>query len=221
SLSMGRLHSRIACATPGSTCGRTPGDEELAEFSHPGRTRTSGVRHQPEQAQAGGESLRLAERQCGTVANEISRTAAGAMDVSIGDRCLQFAPSCVLSASSVVGGHSVFARSKSEPAETKKHHYARYFAQRNTRHRESRKNHGIFPQPVYACRKAVSSILVSAFQRLQPRLKPLEINRDHLSPPVGTDKSVPFPQTRSIAGFRGFLPEISAIYNQAEKSEVL
>src|SRR6185312_12628811 len=148
---MGRLHSRIACATPGSTCGRTPGDEELAEFSHPGRTRTSGVRHQPEQAQAGGESLRLAERQCGTVANEISRTAAGAMDVSIGDRCLQFAPSCVLSASAVVGGHSVFARSKSEPAETKKHHYARYFAQRNTRHRESRKNHGIFPQPVNAC----------------------------------------------------------------------
>src|SRR6185312_12826355 len=163
---MGRLHSRIACATPGSTCGRTPGDEELAEFSHPGRTRTSGVRHQPEQAQAGGESLRLAERQCGTVANEISRTAAGAMDVSIGDRCLQFAPSCVLSASAVVGGHSVFARSKSEPAETKKHHYDRYFAQRNTRHRESRKNHGIFPQPVNPCPSLKRALCT-------PTLKPL------------------------------------------------
>src|SRR6185437_9384492 len=59
-------------------------------------------------------------------------------------------------------------------------------------------SHSIFPQPVHACRKAVSPILAYGFQRLQPRLKPLKINRDDPSPLVGTDKSVPFPPTSPV-----------------------
>src|SRR6185312_8810494 len=59
-------------------------------------------------------------------------------------------------------------------------------------------SHSIFPQPVHACRKAVNLILASGFQRLQPRLKPLKINRGAPSPLVGTDKSVPFPQTSAV-----------------------
>src|SRR6185312_7712929 len=55
-------------------------------------------------------------------------------------------------------------------------------------------SHSIFPQPVHACRNAVSPILASGF----PRLKPLKIHRDDPSPLVGADKSVPFPQTSAV-----------------------